>query len=187
MDQLETLLLERELEIPTEAEAAFWSTVITLMQEIQRDGASVLCKLDGQRTHHKHTLMVKGGDLQEKYVRRDSSDLHFGLSEVIVEYAEQVWKQSVTRTQLGSLLPVRKLMAPSEQDTDFWPIVIALMLEIQRDEATVIMMLNGSPCTHRYDLSISGGMLKDESLRRASNDLQGSMSEILCAYAERCW
>jgi hypothetical protein len=76
-----------------------WSgcdAVWTAFEEMSKEGATVVIKIDGQRTspedNGRYTVLVSGGPLGEEFFRLDTSVLEDGLAKAILFYAEKCWK-----------------------------------------------------------------------------------------------
>jgi hypothetical protein len=67
------------------------------LEEMANEGATVVVKIDGQRTspddNGRYTVLVSGGPLgSEDFFRTDTHVLEEGLSKAILYYAEKCWK-----------------------------------------------------------------------------------------------
>lgn len=76
-----------------------WSgcdAVWAVFEEMSKEGATVVIKIDGQRTHPedngRYTVLVSGGPLGEDFFRLDTPVLEDGLAKAILFYAEKRWK-----------------------------------------------------------------------------------------------
>lgn len=56
---------------------------------MKSDGATVVVKLDGQRTWDAYTVIVSGGPLGDAYLRADHGSLEEAVARVIVPYAHR--------------------------------------------------------------------------------------------------
>lgn len=62
---------------------AYWKDI----EAIAKDGASVIIKLDGQRSEDKfYSVILSGGKLNDGFFRKDGSELNFLLKELIEYY-----------------------------------------------------------------------------------------------------
>ena len=67
------------------------------LEEMANEGATVLVKIDGQRTgpddNGRYTVLVSGGPLgSEDFFRTDTHALEEGLSKAILYYADKCWR-----------------------------------------------------------------------------------------------
>lgn len=72
--------------------------VLPVLNKIKSEGGIVIIKLDGERTSEddngQFTLMVSGSPLDGDFIRTDSATIEEGLTKIIMEYAEKVWRLS---------------------------------------------------------------------------------------------
>lgn len=62
---------------------SFWDKI----EAIAKDGASVIIKLDGERSEDKfYSVVLSGGKLGEAFFRKDGSELTLLLEELIEYY-----------------------------------------------------------------------------------------------------
>src|SRR5687768_9120501 len=70
--------------------------VWALFEEMAKEGAVVVVKIDGQRTSEddtgKYTVLVSGGPLGEDFFRADTHVLEEGLARAILHFAQKCWK-----------------------------------------------------------------------------------------------
>lgn len=69
-----------------------------VLEEIANEGATVVVKIDGQRTspgdNGRYTVLVSGGPLgREEFFRTDTHELEEGLSKAILYYAGKCWNK----------------------------------------------------------------------------------------------
>jgi len=77
-----------------------WSgcdAVWAVFEEMSKEGATVVIKIDGQRTgpedNGRYTILVSGGPLGEDFFRLDTHVLEDGLAKAILFYAEKCWQK----------------------------------------------------------------------------------------------
>lgn len=67
-----------------------------VFEEMSREGATVVIKIDGQRTgtedNGRYTVLVSGGPLGENFFRLDTPVLEEGLAKAVLFYAERRWQ-----------------------------------------------------------------------------------------------
>lgn len=89
---IERVLQSRRM---TEIETASWDGVCSLLQildVIAKEGATVVVKLDGERTDDRYTVIVSGGPLGADFYRGDGDDLSKLLEAGIGHYDAKVWR-----------------------------------------------------------------------------------------------
>src|SRR5688572_5147245 len=66
-----------------------------VLEEMGNEGATVVIKIDGQRTGPedtgRYTVIVSGGPLGEDFFRLDTPVLEEGLAKAILYYARKCW------------------------------------------------------------------------------------------------
>jgi len=66
--------------------------VLPLLEQMRREGAVVMLKLDGQRDRQMYTALVSGGPLGPgEFFRTDAESLEDALAYIIIQYAQSVW------------------------------------------------------------------------------------------------
>lgn len=68
------------------------SGLLSALEAIGKEGASVVIKVDGARTNNSiYTVVVSGGRLGEEFFRRDANDLASLLHDAVDFYQRRVW------------------------------------------------------------------------------------------------
>ncbi len=68
---------------------------LALLEQMRREGAVVVIKLDGQRTTHSdmkpYTVVISGGGVGEGFTQRHGGSMEEALAGAVLDYAQEAW------------------------------------------------------------------------------------------------